>query len=94
MTGGADTPLPFLTRCPAVFGIIHGIGVAVIMSAQQQSENTSTHRPDGESLYRTRWLMAHNCLHEVVHKGSNPQAAFEGYLRELGTAEEVASRPA
>lgn len=52
-----------------------------------------------ESYYRTKWLMAHNRLHDVVHKPglTKPEALakhFEEYLAELRTAEEVASRPA
>jgi hypothetical protein len=62
--------------------------------SQQMTDQPSTHaRPDGASLYRTRWLMAHNALHGLTHEGGNPQAVFDDYLRELQTAEEVASRP-
>lgn len=55
-----------------------------------------------ESLYRTRWLMAHNRLHGVCHaegwEGWVDQkqldAQWEEYLAELQTAEEITSRPA
>jgi len=48
-----------------------------------------------ESLYRTRWLMAHNRLHEIAHKGDpNPDLDFDDYLAELRTAESVAAQPA
>ena len=56
-------------------------------------DSLSSVRPDQASLYRTRWLMAHNALHDLVHKGGDPQALFEGYLRELRTAEAVAAQP-
>jgi hypothetical protein len=51
-------------------------------------------RADGESLYRTQWLMAHNALHTLVHDGGDPQAIFDDYLRNLQNAEVVASQPA
>jgi len=50
-----------------------------------------------ESLYRTRWLMAHNQLHKLVHsEPKHPQfdKTWNEYLAELQTAEEVASKPA
>jgi hypothetical protein len=48
-----------------------------------------------ESLYRTRWLMAHNRLHDAAHKDIPvTQAFFEEYLAELRASEEIASRPA
>lgn len=50
--------------------------------------------PDSVSLYRTRWLVAHNYLHDLIHKGGDPQTAFDGYLREVATAAEIASQAA
>ena len=48
-----------------------------------------------ESLYRTRWLMAHNRLHALAHgeEVGSAQDAWNEYLTELETSEEVA-RPA
>ena len=50
-----------------------------------------------ESLYRTRWLMAHNRLHEIVYgdvsKAETPQH-WDGYLAELRTAKSVAAKSA
>ena len=62
--------------------------------SEQQEETITTPRPAGEALYRTQWLMAHNALHGLVHQGGEPQASFDGYLRELATAEAIASQPA
>ena len=64
------------------------------MAEHMINGNPTSEHIDGESLYRTRWLMAHNYLCDLAHEGNDPQAAFEGYLRELKTAESVASRPA
>ena len=51
--------------------------------------------PSTESLYRTRWLMAHQAVHTLVHdKGAKPDQVWKDYLEELGSSEEVASRPA
>jgi hypothetical protein len=58
----------------------------------EQSEVAAA--PNEASLYRTRWLMAHNHLHRLVHEGGDPQVIFEDYLRALGTSEDVASRDA
>lgn len=49
-------------------------------------------KPESASLYRTRWLTAHNHLHDLVHKGADPQAIFDDYLRDLGNAENIASQ--
>ena len=51
------------------------------------------------SLYRTRWLMAHNRLHEIVHEDvpktkTSPARHWDEYLAELRTAERVAAKPA
>ena len=48
-----------------------------------------------ESLYRTKWLMAHNRLHDLAHNGSLvPTTVWEEYLNELKSAEAVAKTPA
>lgn len=47
------------------------------------------------SLYRTRWLMAHNRLHGAVHsKDALTPDEWQRYLDELATAPEVAKQPA
>ncbi|MGA2990531.1 MAG: hypothetical protein ABSD88_08650 [Candidatus Korobacteraceae bacterium] len=59
----------------------------------QQNEEVA--RVNGASLYRTKWLMAHNRLHTAVH---DPSASlpdiWRDYLKELETAETVAQSPA
>ncbi len=46
-----------------------------------------------ESLYRTKWLMAHNRLHRVVHDSStSPVKEWSSYLAELQTAWDVAEQ--
>lgn len=57
------------------------------------------HQHCRESLYRMRWLMAHNRLHEIVHKGElveseKPSKQWNEYLADLNAADEVASKPA
>ena len=49
-----------------------------------------------ESLYRTKWLMAHNRLHDIVHSKSNVPLAvvWDEYLKELQSSEVVAETPA
>jgi len=49
-----------------------------------------------ENLYRTKWLMAHNRLHEIVHGKSDKPLAdlWNGYLDELQLAEKIAATPA
>ncbi len=52
-----------------------------------------------ESLYRTRWLMAHNRLHEIVHNGDSETETsraqhWEGYLAELRAAKSIAAQSA
>lgn len=60
---------------------------------QKKTEPAVTVRP--ESLYRTRWLIAHNRLHDAAHKGILvDQVLFDEYLAELRTAEDIASKPA
>jgi hypothetical protein len=44
-------------------------------------------------LYRTRWLLAHNCAHDMAC-GSDRDKRWTKYLEELGTAESVARTPA
>ena len=58
------------------------------------------------NLYRTRWLMSHNALHDLVHKtilgNENVDQAlkecavqqFDECLEQLGHSEELASTPA
>lgn len=48
------------------------------------------------SEYRTRWLMAHNRLHELVHAGGQGDAkkVWVDYLGDLETVPEVISKPA
>ena len=60
------------------------------------------HRDFGElseheqvSLYRTKWLMAHNRLNSVVHEPSASLAdIWSAYLDELQSAEKVAQQTA
>jgi hypothetical protein len=54
---------------------------------------------DSGSLYRTRWLMAHNRLHDFVHskvmaEPDDQLRHWEAYLAELRTAEVIAAQPA
>jgi hypothetical protein len=43
------------------------------------------------SLYHTKWLMAHNRLHDAVHKPSASLAqVWDAYLDDLKSAEKVA----
>lgn len=47
------------------------------------------------SLYRTKWLMAHNRLHVIVHEPSASLAEnWSAYLSELQSAEKMAQQPA
>jgi hypothetical protein len=64
-----------------------------------QRKIKQTQSPDPESLYRTRWLMAHNRLHDLFYKSGlikseEYRGEWEAYLAELRTADEVASQPA
>jgi hypothetical protein len=60
------------------------------------AENGTDHvRPDMESVYRTKWLMAHNWLHKVAH--AHPallKQEWDQYLDELSSAEDVAAKAA
>jgi hypothetical protein len=61
---------------------------------QAQSENTNP-IASAESLYRTRWLMAHNALHSIAHgKKPNPNEVWSDYLEQLRSSEEIAATPA
>jgi len=53
----------------------------------------STSNRSGANLYRTRWLMAHNCVHDMVVHGANLEQRREEYLQELQRAEEIANKP-
>ncbi len=45
------------------------------------------------SLYRTRWLIAHNHLHAIIHDGGSAEGKWARYLAALRVAREVASHP-
>ena len=49
---------------------------------------------DEANLYRTRWLMAHNAVHDIVIDGADQVARREEYLQELKTAKTIAKRSA
>jgi hypothetical protein len=66
---------------------------------QDKNAATTTQKLDTEeqkeSLYRTKWLMAHNHLHTIVHDPSaKPNEVWADYLKELEAAEEIAKQPA
>ena len=48
-----------------------------------------------ESLYRTRWLLAHNRLHALAHDGGSASAEdlWKEYLAELQTSEDTVNAP-
>lgn len=47
------------------------------------------------SLYRTKWLMAHNRFHAAVHEPKvSLTDSWNEYLKELASSEEVAKIPA
>ena len=49
---------------------------------------------DMASFYRTKWLMAHNRLHSVVHEPSaNLTEEWSTYLSELQSAENLVRTP-
>jgi hypothetical protein len=67
-----------------------------------QSETVKNNHEDVEplphadmaSFYHTKWLMAHNRLHAIVHEPSaSPAEEWNAYLSELKSAEEVARHP-
>lgn len=55
-------------------------------------------RKHQESLYRTRWLMAHNHLHEIIHGNIKTKEdrlqQWSKYLAELRIAKNIADRSA
>jgi len=59
--------------------------------------DTST---DNSSGYRTRWLIAHNVLHDLIHAETptpnreDLDQRWSRYLAELETADNVAATPA
>ena len=62
-------------------------------------ETTEPMEPAPQSLYRTRWLMAHNRLHEIIHSGdpktkTSLARRWDEYLAELRTAKSIAARSA
>jgi hypothetical protein len=70
----------------------------VIAKLSRTIEQQKDQNPDLMSLYRTRWLMAHNRLHDLFYKGGllkseEHRGEWEAYITELRTAEEVTSRP-
>jgi hypothetical protein len=63
----------------------------------QTHPDHSSHDPEsnGESLYRTKWLMAHNALHEIINDPkASPKDVWASYLKKLQSSEEVARKPA
>ena len=51
------------------------------------TEQQSDQSPDSASIYRTQWLMAHNRLHDLFHKGGllkseEHRGEWEAYLAE------------
>ena len=70
--------------------------------ADEKGENsgdvTGRDNLSSEALYRTRWLMAHNRLHAMVHGQDQDSGSladsWNEYLRELETSEVVAQLPA
>jgi hypothetical protein len=64
------------------------------LTTEKQPKNTSP-IASRESLYRTRWLAAHNSLHSLVHgEKPNLNEIWSGYLEQLRSSEEVAATPA
>jgi hypothetical protein len=73
--------------------------VIMALAELTQTAQQPDQRQDSASLYRTRWLMAHNRLHDLFYKrglikSEEYRGEWETYLAELRTAEEVASQPA
>jgi hypothetical protein len=69
----------------------------------RQHMKTPAHKaeksPKPASLYRTRWLIAHNALHDVIYAlqgGKYPALSkrWRQYLKEQKTAPQVACKPA
>jgi hypothetical protein len=73
------------------------MGTGTIKHSMARSDHAA--KPSFESLYRTRWLAAHNRLHSLVHRDQPADSAelklqLDAYLKELNSSEEIASRPA
>jgi hypothetical protein len=65
------------------------------VTRQNDASAESSQVASKESLYRTRWLMAHNRLHAVAHRREvSVEDTWSGYLKDLETAEAVAKTPA
>ena len=66
-----------------------------IESQTHKDHSSHNEQVNGEMLYRTKWLIAHNCLHEIVHSPeASRQDVWAKYLKELGSSEEIAKQPA
>jgi hypothetical protein len=62
---------------------------------EQQNEKSQAFEEEQAALYRTRWLMAHNHLHDLVMQhDQDPEAAWRAYLDELIEAEKSIIRQA
>lgn len=60
-----------------------------------EDRRSQNEKANGESLYRTKWLMAHNALHKIIHDPkASQQDVWNDYLKDLESSEEVAKRPA
>jgi hypothetical protein len=51
------------------------------------------------NIYRTKWLLAHNRLHDILHEDSiqnkeDAEKYFEEYLHDLNNASKIASQQA
>lgn len=57
------------------------------------ANETAALHPSMESVYRTKWLIAHNCLHKIAHDHPDLlKGEWDGYLSELESAEAIASK--
>lgn len=67
-----------------------------IIDAPQAETILHTKTSCKESVYRTRWLMAHNRLHSLANdlESNSPREVWDKYLKELETAEDIASTSA
>lgn len=75
------------------------MGVCLVQEPATQTQDPSEINESGSSflasLYRTRWLMAHNRLHAVVYGSSVPLTeSWKEYLNELQQAGAIARRQA
>lgn len=58
--------------------------------ADTEKSETSPDSASRETLYRMKWLSAHNCLHALVHDPlSRPALVWDHYLDELQWADEL-----